>query len=296
MIIMFWGGMFFVVQYVVSFSGLLFFVGLCFVIVVLVVGLFLLCILCGLMWLEVKVGVVIGVVIVLGYGLQIWGLQIIFSSKFVFIIVMYVLLVLLLQWLCLGCMLGVMFCVGIVLVFIGLILLVGLENNLLVFGVGEMIILVSVVVIVVEIIFISVWVGKVDVCWVMVVQLVIVLLVVFVVMKLVGELVLLLMLVLFGVVLGLGIFSVIIQVIMNWVQCSVLLMWVIFIYIGELVWVGIFGWLVGECLLLLVLFGCVLIFVGVLVSELKWKCKLLLQVFINDDVQLFVDLVDCCEL
>lgn len=49
---------------------------------------------------------------------------------------MYVPLVPLLQWLCLGRMPGLMSCIGIVLAFIGLILLAGPENNLLALGPG----------------------------------------------------------------------------------------------------------------------------------------------------------------
>ncbi len=91
----------------------------------------------GLTWLEVKAGVAIGVAIALGYGLQTRGLQSISSSKSAFITAMYVPLVPLLQWLCPGPYAGVMSCVGIVLAFIGLILLAGPENNLLALGVGR---------------------------------------------------------------------------------------------------------------------------------------------------------------
>ena len=117
-----------------SLSGPLFFVGLRFATAALAVGLLSLRTLRGLTWLEVKAGVAIGVAIALGYGLQTWGLQTISSSKSAFITAMYVPLVPLLQWLCLGRMPGVMSCVGIVLAFIGLILLAGPENNLLALG------------------------------------------------------------------------------------------------------------------------------------------------------------------
>ncbi|CDL59314.1 Permease of the drug/metabolite transporter (DMT) superfamily [Klebsiella pneumoniae] len=137
MITMFWGGTFLAVQYAVSLSGPLFFVGLRFATAALAVGLLSLRTLRGLTWLEVKAGVAIGVAIALGYGLQTWGLQTISSSKSAFITAMYVPLVPLLQWLCLGRMPGVMSCVGIVLAFIGLILLAGPENNLLALGVGR---------------------------------------------------------------------------------------------------------------------------------------------------------------
>ncbi len=52
-------------------------------------------------------------------------------------------LVPLLQWLCLGRIPGLMSCIGIVLAFIGLILLAGPENNLLALGPGEIITLIG---------------------------------------------------------------------------------------------------------------------------------------------------------
>ena len=90
MITMFWGGTFLAVQYAVSLSGPLFFVGLRFATAALAVGLLSLRTLRGLTWLEVKAGVAIGVAIALGYGLQTWGLQTISSSKSAFITAMYV--------------------------------------------------------------------------------------------------------------------------------------------------------------------------------------------------------------
>lgn len=90
MITMFWGGTFLAVQYAVSLSGPLFFVGLRFATAALAVGLLSLRTLRGLTWLEVKAGVAIGVAIALGYGLQTWGLQTISSSKSAFITAMAV--------------------------------------------------------------------------------------------------------------------------------------------------------------------------------------------------------------
>lgn len=292
MITMFWGGTFLAVQYAVSLSGPLFFVGLRFATAALAVGLLSLRTLRGLTWLEVKAGVAIGVAIALGYGLQTWGLQTISSSKSAFITAMYVPLVPLLQWLCLGRMPGVMSCVGIVLAFIGLILLAGPENNLLALGVGEMITLASAVAIAAEIILISAWAGKVDVRRVTVVQLATASLVAFAAMKPAGESVPSLTPALLGVALGLGIFSAIIQVTMNWAQRSVSPTRATLIYTGEPVWAGIFGRLAGERLPLLALLGCVLILAGVLVSELKWKRKSPPQVSTNDDAQPLTDLAD----
>lgn len=103
----------------------------------------------------------------------------------------------------------------IVLASIGLTLLAGSENNLLVLGVGEMTTLTSVLAIAAETILISAWTGKVDVRRVTVVQLATVLLVAFTAMKPADKAVPPLTPTLFNVAPGLGVFSVIIQVIMN---------------------------------------------------------------------------------
>ena len=181
---------------------------------------------------------------------------------------------------------------GIVLAFIGLILLAGPENNLLALGVGEMITLASALAIAAEIILISAWAGKVDVRRVTVVQLATASLVAFAAMKPAGESVPPLTPTLLGVALGLGIFSAIIQVTMNWAQRSVSPTRATLIYTGEPVWAGIFGRLAGERLPLLALLGCFFILAGVLVSELKWKRKPPPQMSKNDDAQPLPELVD----
>lgn len=130
LITMFWGGTFLAVQYAVTLSDPFFFVGLRFATAALAVGLISLKTLRGLTLKELKAGVAIGVAIAMGYSLQTWGLQTISSSKSAFITAMYVPLVPLLQWLCTGRLPGLMSCIGIVLAFIGLILLAGPENNL----------------------------------------------------------------------------------------------------------------------------------------------------------------------
>jgi len=209
----------------------------------------------------------------MGYSLQTWGLQSIPSSKSAFITAMYVPLVPLLQWLCLRRMPGVMSCIGIVLAFIGLILLAGPDDNLLALGPGEMITLVGAVAIAAEIILISAWAGKVDVKRVTVVQLATASLVAFLLMFPAGESVPPLSSGLVIVALGLGIFSAIIQVTMNWAQRSVSPTRATVIYTGEPVWAGIFGRLAGERLPLLALVGAAFIIAGVLVSELKLKRK-----------------------
>ncbi|MBT1846397.1 DMT family transporter [Enterobacter ludwigii] len=273
LITMFWGGTFLAVQYAVTLSGPFFFVGLRFATAAIAVGLLSLKTLRGLTLKELKAGVAIGVAIAMGYSLQTWGLQTITSSKSAFITAMYVPLVPLLQWLCLGRIPGLMSCTGIVLAFIGLILLAGPENNLLALGQGEIITLVGAIAIAAEIILISAWAGKVDVKRVTVVQLATASLVAFVTMVPAGESVPPMSTGLVVVALGLGIFSAIIQVTMNWAQRSVSPTRATVIYTGEPVWTGIFGRIAGERLPLLALVGAAFIVAGVLVSELKLKRK-----------------------
>ncbi|CAH6635762.1 DMT family transporter [Pseudocitrobacter vendiensis] len=273
LITMFWGGTFLAVQYAVTLSGPFFFVGVRFAMAAVAVGLLCARSLRGLTRLELKAGVVIGVAIALGYSLQTWGLQSIPSSKSAFITAMYVPLVPLLQWLCLGRMPGLMSCVGIVLAFIGLIFLAGPNGDLLALGQGELITLASAVAIAAEIILISAWAGKVDVRRVTVVQLATASIVAFAMMVPAGESVPPVSPGLLIVALGLGIFSAIIQVTMNWAQRSVSPTRATVIYTGEPVWAGIFGRLAGERLPALALLGAAFIVVGVLVSELKFKRK-----------------------
>lgn len=273
LITMFWGGTFLAVQYAVTLSGPFFFVGLRFAMAALFVGLLSIKVLRGVTWLEVKAGVAIGVSIALGYGMQTWGLQTISSSKSAFITAMYVPLVPLLQWLCLGRMPGLMSCIGIVLAFIGLILLAGPEGNLLALGQGELITLACAVAVAAEIILISAWAGKVNIRRVTVIQLATASLVAFFIMIPAGESVPPFSDGLLFIAVGLGIFSAIIQVVMNWAQRSVSPTRATIIYTGEPVWAGIFGRIAGERLPLLALAGCVCIVLGVLVSELKFKKK-----------------------
>ena len=273
LITMFWGGTFLAVQYAMTMSGPFFFVGLRFATAALAVALLSLKTLRGLTWLEVKAGVFIGLSIAIGYSLQTWGLQSIPSSKSAFITAMYVPLVPVLQWVCLGKMPGIMSWIGVLLAFIGLIFLAGPDGTSLTLGTGEIITLISALAIAAEIILISAWAGKVDIKRVTIVQLATASIVAFVTMIPAGESAPAFTPGLLVIALGLGIFSAIIQVTMNWAQRSVSPTRATVIYTGEPVWAGIFGRLAGERLPMLALLGGALIVLGVLVSELKLKRK-----------------------
>ncbi|AIR61588.1 membrane protein [Cedecea neteri] len=273
LITMFWGGTFLAVQYAMTMSDPFFFVGLRFATAAIAVGLLSLKSLRGLTWLEIKAGMMIGVAIAIGYSMQTWGLQTIPSSKSAFITAMYVPVVPLLQWICLGRMPGLMSWIGVALAFVGLIFLAGPEGTSLSLGAGEIITLIGAVAIAAEIILISAWAGKVDIKRVTVVQLATASLVSFAAMVPAGESVPHFSPGLVVIALGLGIFSAIIQVTMNWAQRSVSPTRATVIYTGEPVWAGIFGRMAGERLPVLALVGGALIVLGVLVSELKLKRK-----------------------
>ena len=144
-ITMLWGGTFLLVHNVMTVSGPMFFVGLRFAAAALFVGVVSARALPGLTFTELKAGMLIGVSIMLGYGLQTMGLQTISSSQSAFITALYVPFVPLLQWLVLGRRPGLMPSIGICLAFIGLMLLAGPEGGSLHFSEGEVVTLVSAV-------------------------------------------------------------------------------------------------------------------------------------------------------
>ncbi len=268
-ITMLWGGTFLLVQFAMTISGPMFFVGLRFAAAALFVALFSMKIMRGLTLFELKAGVFIGTAIMLGYGLQTIGLQTIPSSQSAFITALYVPFVPLLQWMVLGRRPGLMPSIGIALAFTGLMLLSGPQGASLHMSAGEIATLISAVAIAAEIIMISAYAGQVDVRRVTVVQLatasVLAFLMVVPTQEKLPEFSWLLVL----IAVGLGAMSAIIQVAMNWAQKSVSPTRATVIYAGEPVWAGIVGRLAGERLPGIALLGAALIVVGVIVSEMK---------------------------
>lgn len=268
-ITMLWGGTFLLVHNVMTVSGPMFFVGLRFAAAALFVGVVSARALPGLTFTELKAGMLIGVSIMLGYGLQTMGLQTISSSQSAFITALYVPFVPLLQWLVLGRRPGLMPSMGICLAFIGLVLLAGPEGGSLRFSEGELVTLVSAVAIAGEIILISRYAGQVDVRRVTVVQLATASLLAFLMIVPTQERIPDFSWLLLASAVGLGAMSAVIQVAMNWAQKSVSPTRATLIYAGEPVWAGIVGRLAGERLPGVALLGGLLIVVAVVVSELK---------------------------
>ncbi|WP_194790845.1 DMT family transporter [Pseudomonas sp. UFMG81] len=268
-ITMLWGGTFLIVHNVMTVSGPMFFVGLRFAAAALFVGLVSARSLPGLTFTELKAGMLIGVSIMLGYGLQTMGLQTISSSQSAFITALYVPFVPLLQWLVLGRRPGLMPSLGICLAFVGLMLLAGPEGDTLHFSEGELVTLVSAVAIAAEIILISRYAGSVDVRRVTVVQLATASALAFLMIVPTQEALPDFSWLLLVSAVGLGAMSAVIQVAMNWAQKSVSPTRATLIYAGEPVWAGVVGRIAGERLPGVALIGGLLIVLAVVVSELK---------------------------
>lgn len=266
-----WGGTFLLVHKVMTVSGPMFFVGLRFAAAALFVAMVSARSLSGLTTTELKAGFLIGVSIMLGYGLQTVGLQTISSSQSAFITALYVPFVPLLQWVILGRRPGLMPSIGISLAFIGLMLLAGPNGRSLQFSPGEIATVVSAVAIAAEIILISRFAGKVDVRRVTVVQLATASALSFLMIVPTQEALPDFSWLLVLSAVGLGAMSAAIQVAMNWAQKSVSPTRATLIYAGEPVWGGVFGRLAGERLPAAALVGALLIVIAVVVSELKVK-------------------------
>lgn len=273
LITMVWGGTFLAVHHAMTVSGPFFFIGVRFAVAALLLGLISWRVMRNVTWAEIKAGVLIGIAIGLGYGLQTYGMQTISSSQSAFITAMYVPLVPLMQWVFLRKMPGLMSWIGIALAFSGLLLLAGPDGGEVAFNVGEIATLLSTLAIAAEILLIGASAGKVDVRRVTVIQLAAASIFGFLMMAPNGESVPAWSPYLLYSAVGLGIASAIIQVTMNWAQRSVSPTRATVIYAGEPVWAGVVGRIAGERLPAIALLGGALIVMGVLVSELKLKRK-----------------------
>ncbi|EOR10236.1 DMT family transporter [Acinetobacter sp. ANC 3926] len=271
-ITMIWGGTFLAVQYALNFSSPMFFVGCRFAVAALVIFLISIKSMRGLTLKESLAGTAIGIVIAIGYGTQTIGLQSILSSESAFLTALYVPLVPILMWVIFQKMPSMMTWVGTALAFTGLVLLTGNGFASINFSYGQTLTLICAFVIALEIILIGYFAGKVNLRRVTVIQLAVASFLSFASMPLVGEhsipdfsweLVI--------IAVALGLASALIQFVMNWAQRMVDPTRAAIIYAGEPVWAGVIGRIAGERLPLVALFGGLLVVLGVLVSELKFK-------------------------
>ncbi|WP_411800890.1 DMT family transporter [Acinetobacter vivianii] len=269
---MIWGGTFLAVQYALNFSTPMFFVGCRFAVAALAIFLISIKSMRGLTFKEILAGAAIGLMIAIGYSTQTIGLQTILSSESAFLTALYVPLVPILMWAIFQKRPSLITWVGTALAFTGLVFLTGNGFSSIDLNYGQMLTLSCAFVIALEIILIGYFAGKVNLRRVTVVQLMVASLLSFASMPLVGEHSIPPIswgLVIIAVALGLA--SALIQFVMNWAQRMVDPARAAIIYAGEPVWAGVIGRIAGERLPLLALFGGLLVVLGVLVSELKFK-------------------------
>ena len=272
LITMLWGATFLIVHHAMQTASPFFFVGVRFAVAALLLAAVFWRSLAGVTAKDLQAGTLIGLCIAIGYSFQTWGMQTISSSQSAFMTAMYVPLVPLLQWVFLKRPPGLMSWCGIILAFVGLLLLSGNSGESTQgLGIGEYVTLISTLAIAAEIILISGYAGQVDTKRVTIIQLAAASLFSFLFMVPAGETVGHFPPTVTLSAAGLGLMSAIIQLTMNWAQQSISPTRATVIYAGEPVWAGIVGRIAGEVLPSLALLGGVLIVAGVLVSELKIK-------------------------
>lgn len=264
-----WGTTFLIIHNVLNHTGPLFFVGLRFAFASAGMLLISFRVMPGLTRRELWAGLAIGLSIFIGYGFQTFGLQTISSSKSAFITAFYIPLVPVLQWLFMHRRPHLMSWVGIFCALAGLILITGPQDGEGGLGRGEILTLICTLGTSFEILLISYFAGRVDLRRVTVIQLMVTSLLGFGGMLPMGEAAPAFSWVLLISAAWLGLTSAIIQLGMNWAQRSVSPTRAAVIYAGEPVWAGLIGRLAGDRLPPAALLGCVLVVVGVLVSELR---------------------------
>lgn len=265
---MLWGATFIIIQTAMRYCGPFFFVGLRFLIAASVLALIFRKSLYGLSRRDMGAGILIGISLFIGYGLQTMGLKTIASSQSAFITALYVPMVPLLQWLFLRRSPRLGGWLGAFLAFVGLILLSNPDKTTLTFSTGELVTLIGAIAVAVEIILIGRFAPNLDSRRLTIMQLCAASLCAFLAMPATQETLPAFSWVWLIAAITLGLMTAIIQLTMNWAQKSVSPTRATIIYAGEPIWAGIIGAMAGEHFTIPALTGAVFIIAGVLVSQL----------------------------
>ncbi|MBF7688843.1 DMT family transporter [Acinetobacter rathckeae] len=267
-----WGCTFIVVQMALTMGSPMFFVGCRFAAAGLVLLLLYFKVLKHTTWQDAIAGIGIGLTIAIGYGSQTIGLKSILSSESAFITALYVPLVPILQWVIFKKMPKLTTWIGVLCAFVGLVLLTGNHSLNLSLSHGQIFTLLSACAVATEIVLIG-WVSKyVNTQRVTIIQLLSASFFAFCSMPIFEES--------FtttppwqfwAIIVAIGIATALIQFVMNWAQQYVEPARATIIYAGEPVWAGLIGRIAGERLSSYAIFGAILVFIGVLISDLKLK-------------------------
>lgn len=273
-ITMIWGTTFLLVQYGLNSSSPMFFVGCRFAAAAIAVSAISINALKKMTRHDLFAAAAIGFSITLGYGSQTVGLQYITSSESAFLTALYVPLVPLLMWVVFRKRPHYMNVIGIVMAFIGLVLLSGNGIGALSFNTGQLFTLFCALAVSVEIVLISHFAPSVNLKCVTALQLAFASLFAFMFMPILGENTTPpFSITLVSLIVGLGMASALIQLTMNWAQRSVEPSTATVIYAGEPVWAGILGRIAGERLAPLAMIGGALVVASVIVSEYRPKAQ-----------------------
>jgi len=218
---------------------------------------------------ELAAGVIIGLVLSLGSGLQTMGMQSISGSMSAFITALYVPMVPLLQWPIFRRRIGLGTLFAVILCFIGLILFStpeGEQDFSVSSGVWST--LGAAFIFAFGIVLLGFFSPKFDTRRFAFLQLAFGSLFAFCFMPILGESWPKFSMNWFYLVLIVGLMAAFIQFTMTWGQKTVAPARAVVIYTGDPVWAGVIGWLVfGELLTRISLIGAILIFVGILTCE-----------------------------
>ena len=271
---MIWGTTYLLVQHGLTASSPMFFVGCRFAAAAFAVGLISFKQIKHITKHDLWAALVIGFSITVGYGAQTIGLQYITSSESAFFTALFVPFVPFILWIVFKKIPHLMSILGIVLAFIGLVLLSGNSFSSISFNFGQLVTMLSAFAVATEIILISHFAPRVNLQRVTVLQLGFASIFAFISMPLVGETTIPpFSITLITLTVGLGVASAFIQLVMNWSQRVVESSTAAVIYAGEPVWAGIFGRMAGEKLAPLALLGGALVVISVLISEYRPKQK-----------------------
>lgn len=268
-----WGATFLIIRHALQFTGPLFFVGVRFTCAVAMMGILSFADLPRITGRELLAGFLIGLAVFGGYTLQTVGLQYITASKSAFITAAYVPAVPILQWFFFHRAPGIFMWAGVILTFMGLILLAGPDGVSVGYGFGEMVTILSALSVALEILLISFFARSVNTRRITVVQVAVVAIGAFALMPVVGENIPPFSWTIVWSTCSLGVASGLIQYAMNWAQKSISPTRATLIYAGEPVWAGIFGRLAGERLPHTALLGGMLVVLGVVISSKKQRHK-----------------------
>ncbi|MCR4666537.1 MAG: DMT family transporter [Desulfovibrio sp.] len=216
---------------------------------------------------EIMAGVLLGVIVFFGFGLQTLGLTSISSGKSAFITAFYVPLVPLVEILLMHHMPESRVVKGLLLSFPGVLFVSWSDSAGLGLGLGETVTLICAFVFALEIVVLGLVAPGTNARCLVFVELLVTAVLGFAAMPVAGEEWIPMPSWVWASVIGLGLATALIQNVITWAQKVIAPSRATVLYAGEPVWAAFFGFLAGESLGLLDIVGCVLILTGILVSS-----------------------------